>query len=405
LVNRIEEAAAELDRAIKLNPNHVDAMINLGAARSWGGHLGEAEELFRRAIEADPNNGRAWRQLLWLAPCEKDDGSVEKMEALSTNPNLSATHKIEFQFALGKAYADSGDFDRSFEHFAAGNRLNHDLLGYDVSAHEDAMDQIVDAYSEEYFADRAARSQVSDNTAIFIVGMPRSGTSMVEQILSSHSQVSGVGELSVMSELVMERGRALNTDYPDCMTGLDDLQISEFGQKYIDELQARRPGADRVIDKQTGNFLYAGLICQALPNAKIIHCSRNPLDTCVSCFTLLFGQGQAFSYDLGDLGRFYRAYRNLMDHFHRIAPEQILEVNYENMIAQQEQETRRLLEFLDLPWEYQCLSFHETERAVQTASAGQVRKPIYKSSVARWKRYQDHLAPLKAALGPLADAD
>ena len=120
---------------------------------------------------------------------------------------------------------------------------------------------------------------------------------------------------------------------------------------------------------------------------------------------MLFGQGQAFSYDLGDLGRFYRAYRNLMDHFHRIAPEQILEVNYENMIAQQEQETRRLLEFLDLPWEYQCLSFHETERAVQTASAGQVRKPIYKSSVARWKRYQDHLAPLKAALGPLADAD
>ncbi|NQV21310.1 MAG: sulfotransferase [Rhodospirillales bacterium] len=265
------------------------------------------------------------------------------------------------------------------------------------------MSLIAKNYSSEFFAGTPARSSATSDTPIFIVGMPRSGTSMVEQILSSHSRVSGAGELSVLAELVMEQSRKQDADFPECVIGLDDHQISQLGQKYVDAVQERYPDARHIIDKQTGNFLYVGLILQALPNAKIIHCARDPMDTCVSCFTLLFGGGQTFSYGLEDLGRFYWAYRKLMTHFGTIAPDRILTVSYEEVVENQERETRRMLEFLDLPWEDACLSFHENDRAVQTASAGQVREPIYKKSVARWKRYEKHLGPLRDALGPLVE--
>lgn len=401
--NQLEEAEQELTRALELRPDHVDAIINLGVAHYWQGRIIEAIQLFGRAIEIDPRNGRAYRQLLWLSRYDKEDGYADQMESVVADPSLRRPERIEFLFALGKAYADVGDFDLSFERFAEGNRLKHEVLNYDVSVHENAMSRIAKNYSPEFFADNPAISSATSDTPVFIVGMPRSGTTMVEQILSSHSQMSGAGELSIMPELVMEHSRKQHADFPECVIGLDDYQISELGQKYVNAVQGLYPNERYVIDKQTGNFLYAGLIIQALPNAKIIHCTRNPMDTCVSCFTLLFEQGQPFSFDLEILGRFYRSYQKLMTHFSKIAPDRILTVNYEEVVENQERETRRMLEFLDLPWEDACLSFHENDRAVQTASAGQVREPIYKKSVARWKRYEKHLGPLRDALGPLVE--
>lgn len=234
--------------------------------------------------------------------------------------------------------------------------------------------------------------------------MPRSGTTLVEHILASHSRVYGGGELSDLRRLAGGLNKLSPTghDFPDGVADLGPKDLHRLGRTYWEAVRRRAPDAPHVTDKAPGNFRYLGLIHLMLPRARIIHCVRNPVDTCLSCYKLLFVSGQNFSYDLVELGRYHRLYTRLMDHWRAVMPGRILDVRYEDLVAAQERETRRLLEFCGLPWEDACLSFHTTRRLVKTASATQVRQPIYKSAVGSWKRYARHLGPLLESLGPLA---
>jgi hypothetical protein len=238
---------------------------------------------------------------------------------------------------------------------------------------------------------------------VFVIGMPRSGTSMVEQILASHSQIFGAGELNTLNRTARMFDRPDGPTFPETHMTLDKTDLEGLGGAYVNQLAEQHQGHSYVVDKTPTNFLYAGFLRLILPNARVIHCVRNPMDTCVSCHNLLFGIGQEYSYNQEELGRFYRAYARLMEHFDLVMPGKMLKIRYEDVVESQEFETKRMLEFLDLPWEDACLAFHKTERSVLTSSSGQVRRPLYKSSVARWKRYEKHLGPLIEALGTLVE--
>jgi hypothetical protein len=232
---------------------------------------------------------------------------------------------------------------------------------------------------------------------IFVVGMPRSGSTLIEQILAGHSQIHGAGELMDLEKAISTVLKARNppVQYPECVPGLDGAALRRIGQAYLARLPVPAPGKVRIVDKLPGNFLNIGLIRLILPNARIIHTTRNPVDTCMSCYSKLFASGQTFSYDLGELGRYYRSYRELMTHWRSVLPPgSILDVAYEDVVDNLEGEARRLIDYCGLPWDDRCLSFHRTSRVVKTASAVQVRKPLFRSSLQRWRRHEAGLAPL-----------
>lgn len=401
LLNRPKEAEELFRAALKLKPAEPNAWIGLANALEFAGRIDEAITAYRQAIQIQPDFGSAFRQII---PVETEDNVralIPVMEKIISQPGLDPAQELELWFALGRASESIRDHDRAFQFYARGGKLKRTSLDYDVADDEALVDRIIKVFTPELFADHEGQGCPSD-VPVFIVGMPRSGTSMTEQILASHSQVFGAGELTNMGMTAHLVDQPDSSTYPETISTLDGTELRALGDAYLNVLTARAPGCDRVIDKLPANFLFAGFIRLILPQAKVIHCIRNPLDTCLSCHNLLFGVGQMYSYDLSELGRYYRAYRRLMDHFHQVLPGWILDVHYENVIENQERETRRLLDFLNLPWEDACLEFHETNRAIQTASATQVRKPLYKSSVARWKHYAEHLDPLRIALGPLA---
>jgi len=232
--------------------------------------------------------------------------------------------------------------------------------------------------------------------------MPRSGTTLVEQVLASHPAVHGGGELTTLADIVREQAGLRSCTYPRVLADLEAAEVSALGAEYVRRLRALAPGALRVTDKMPGNFRFLGLIRLALPGARIIHCRRNPVDTCLSCYQQNFHEGHAFTNDLTDLGRYYRAYARLMEQWRRIFPGQFLEVDYEGLVTDFERESRRMLEFAGLPWDDACLRFHQTPRSVDTASRWQVRQPLYRRSVERRRNYERHLGPLREALGDAA---
>lgn len=401
LLNRPKEAEEHFRAALKLKPANPNAWVGLANALEFTGRIDEAIAAFRQAIQVQPDFGSAFRQLVPLETRDNVCALIPVMEQILSQPDLDPTHELELCFALGRANENVRDHDRAFQYYARGGKLKRASLDYNVADDEALVDRIIKVFTPELFADHEDQGCPSD-VPVFIVGMPRSGTSMAEQILASHSKVFGAGELTNLAMTAHLVDQPDSSMYPETISTLDGAELSALGDAYLNVLTARAPGFDRVIDKLPANFLYTGFIRLIFPRAKVIHCIRNPLDTCLSCHNLLFGVGQKYSYDLAELGRHYRAYRRLMDHFHKVFPGWILDVHYENVIENQERETRRLLDFLDLPWEDACLTFHETNRAIQTASASQIRKPLYKTSVARWKDYAEHLDPLRIALGPLA---
>jgi Sulfotransferase family len=243
---------------------------------------------------------------------------------------------------------------------------------------------------------------------IFVIGMPRSGTTLIEQIIASHPLVHGAGELQTFNDVILTvRGPDGNVlPYPDFLPALDATALQQIGARYIAEVRKLAPSGEHVTDKMPSNYYFAGLIHLALPNAKIIHSIRNPVDTCISCFSKLFSAEQNHTYDLAELGRYYKRYQALMAHWRRVLPaESILDVRYEDVVADLERQARRIIDYCSLPWDNRCLSFHETERPVRTASATQVRQPIYKSAVGRWRVYEGQLDPLLRALGIAASAE
>jgi len=404
-LHRMDEAEACYLRALSISPDYAEAHCKYGIYLLEAGRLDEAVASLRRALEISPDCIEAQFSLA-LAGKVKPEGKdlaalVAAEEAFRSGARpLSEKDAMFLHFALGKSYDDIGDYDKAFPHFIEGCRLKRVTFGYDPDEMERYFVSIMrnfDAESMERLRGGGDPSQIP----IFVLGMPRSGTTLTEQIIASHPGVHGAGELPDLMGIARRDigGRV----FPDNMSRLDRGRMAAWGEEYVAGLRRRAPEARRITDKTPRNFLAVGLIHLMLPDAKIIHVNRNPVDTCLSCFTTLFNHGQEHTYDLAELGRYYAGYARLMRYWRKVLPEgAFLEVQYEDIVADQEGQARRLIEYCGLEWDDACLDFHENRRAVHTASMTQVRQPIYRSSVERWRRYEKFLGPLFGALGDLA---
>jgi hypothetical protein len=321
------------------------------------------------------------------------------MEGLLKDPSAGDDDRVRLHFSLARTQDQRGEEAAAFEHWRRGNEIRRGQTQWDIGDDEAMAERIIDSFAQA--PDRSAPIRRKDPIPIFILGMPRSGTSLVEQILASHSAVHGAGELDEITRLA--KALAHHGDvFPEAVPRLTEELLAEMATRYRDVLRRRGNGAQYVCDKAPGNFWYIGLIRHLLPDALIVHCRRDPVDTCLSCYKHLFAGQQPFAYDLNDLGHYYCVYHRVMRHWHGYWPHGIHDLQYEELVADQEAETRRLLAFCGLAWEENCLRFHETARTVRTASAEPVRRPIYADAIGGWRRQQSHLAPLLAALGPLA---
>jgi tetratricopeptide (TPR) repeat protein len=400
-LNRHDEAEAVTRRAIALKPNLAGAHHNLGVALMDLGRLTEAREAAERAIALGPREPMHYRQLGEVRKYTVGDPFFAALEALSKDEaSLAVTKQIELHFALSKAYADTGRPEDEFKRLLAGNKIKRSCIEYDEAAVLGVIDRTQQVFTPEFI--RAARGiGESSPKPIFIVGMPRSGTTLVEQILASHPQVHGAGELKLLDRAVADIHSAIHEApaYPELALHLSDEHFRKLGSHYLAGIQQLAPVASHVTNKMPANFVFTGLIHLALPNATIIHTVRDPVDTCISCFSKLFTEGNLQTYDLAELGRYYRNYQALMAHWHRVLPlGRIIDVKYEDTVADLEGVARRIVAHCGLPWNQNCLDFHRTERVVRTSSATQVRRPIYASSIGRGHAYGSLLEPLLAEL-------
>jgi len=399
--SRPNDALASYRRALQCGPPLAGIYNNIGLAYQEMGNLEEALEHFRRAISIAPDYVEAYRNLSHIKEFSSFDDEARAMTGLLERGTLPDHQRMLLAFSLGKVCDDIGDYDRAFAHFSEANRIRRESEPYDFSAQIELVRRIREMFTPRIF-ERFRDVGGGDATPIFIIGMPRSGTSLVEQILASHSTVFGAGELHLLHDLVASSTRSTGSrprPYPESLAAWTPEEYREIGARYITSIRRLDSSAKRITDKMPHNFLYAGLIRLVLPQATIIHCRRNPVDTCVSCFTNYFRSGHEYASDLADVGRYYRLYEDLMAHWRTVIPGGLFEVQYEELVSDKEAVTRRLLDFCNLPWEEQCLRSHAVSRPVKTLSVSQVRREVYTSSVDRWRRYADHLGPLLAALG------
>jgi tetratricopeptide (TPR) repeat protein len=401
-LNRLEESIVENKRALAIKPERFGSYNNLGVAYQALGQFEEATEAFARALELSPNEGPIHLNLANMAKFAPDDRRLPGLRRLLDNVEaLDDEKKIAAHFAMGKALADLKQYDEAFEHLRKANALKRRSFDYDEPQRLAMFENDREKFSREFFQ-RHAETGDRSWSPIFIVGMPRSGTTLMEQVLASHSEVFGAGELETFKELIGEcaKGQGVVPAYPDLVPSLAAERITELGKSYTARVRKLAPDAPCIVDKMPLNFIFVGLIHLALPNARIIHIRRDPLDTCVSCYSLLFTGSQPFAYDLGELGRYYRGYETVMEHWHNVLPTGVLmDVQYEDLVADLEGVSRGVLAHCGLEWEDGCRDFHDTKRTVRTASLMQVREPLYKRAVGSWRRYEKHLGPLFDALG------
>jgi tetratricopeptide (TPR) repeat protein len=388
---------------VELRPNDGPVWMSLGHALKTVGRVEEGTAAYRRAIDVAPALGEAWWSLANLKTHRFTGADVAAMQAQLQNSELRAEDRLHLHFALGKALEDARRPAAAFENYSKANALRRAQLNYDARETTDSCDRARATFSREFFdARRGGGCETAD--PIFIVGMPRSGSTLIEQILASHPLVEGTMELPDLLSIVhrlngrgREKGAAL---YPGILETMDPQALKALGQEYLNRTRVQRK-TDRpyFIDKMPNNWLHAGLIQAILPNAKIIDARRHPLACCCSNFRQHFARGQAFAYDLIDLGRYYADYAGLMAHIDDVLPGRVHRVFYENMVLDTEAQVRRLLAYCGLPFDPACLRFHETDRPVRTASAQQVRQPLFRHGMESWRDYEPWLGPLKQALG------
>jgi tetratricopeptide (TPR) repeat protein len=394
-----EQGLACYERALALDPASAEAHHGVGLMLQALGRLEDSRRSFEKAVELAPAMPTYHRALAETKRFRADDPQLAAMEELARRiGTYGDEQQAALHFGLGKAYADLGRHAISFEHLLRGNAIKHRLDEYDERAHLDMMRHIEKVFTAELLRRNPAAGDPSA-VPVLIVSMPRSGSTLIEQILASHPRIFGAGELRFLSRATKAfRGRTVHECFPEIANHLSAERLRQFGARYVEHLRSRAPSAERVTDKMPSNYLYLGLLHIALPNARIIHARRNPLDTCVSCFTHHFG-AKSFTSDLGTLGRYYRSYDALMAHWRAVLPPGVmLEVQYEELVADFENHARRIVEFCGMAWDPRCLAFHETKRSVRTASVMQVREPIFASSIGRWREYEPWLGPLMAAL-------
>lgn len=426
-------AIQSLREAIHLNPQYTEAYITLASALMTRSNPDEALACCEKALEIDPDNADSIaltatieqhasdpeKALARLQPwiergidnvnlaiaysevsksLDRPGEAIDLMEQLLAQENtLPVTSQRNLYFNLGRMYDATNQYEKAFDYYQKGNACRP--ITYDPAINSREIDSTIEVFKRNFIASSAHASRLSDKP-VFVVGMPRSGTSLVEQILASHPAVYGAGELPDMLQMVSQLPATLGSTeaYPWCATALTQDKIDALSEEYLQHLDTLSPSAERVVDKMPGNFRFLGLINLLFPAAHVIHCVRDPLDTCLSCYFQDFSTSHAYSYDLAQLAEFYKDYQRLMTHWTETLQIPILEVRYEELIEHQEAVSRKMVEFCDLDWDESCLNFHENRRFVATASYDQVRRPLYSKSVARWKHYEKHLGPLIAGL-------
>jgi predicted Zn-dependent protease len=388
-------------------PNQPKVWMSYGHSLKTGGRLEEAIAAYRRAIEMQPHLGEAYWSLANLKTFRFTPAEVRALRDALAVQELGDEDRLHFEFALGKALEDEAVHAESFAHYAAGNEIRRRAQPFGAAANAAYVRRGRALFTPEFFAVRAGCGADAPDP-IFIVGLPRAGSTLLEQILASHPLVEGTMELPHIPQMAGElaaRSRDAETGFTDTIAALGAAELRELGERYLTETRVfRKSGAPFFIDKMPNNWLYVGLIHLILPYARIIDARRHPLGCCFSCFKQHFARGQNFAYALDDLGRYYRDYVELMSHFDAVLPGRVHRVFYEDMVADTEAEVRRLLAHCGLPFDAGCLRFHENARAVRTASSEQVRQPIFREALDQWRHYEPWLAPLKAALGPVLDA-
>lgn len=402
-LGRPDEAIAMAKRAIDQRPHSGGAWYDLGSIELHYGRLEDAAAHFRQAIAREPGRGEWHRMLAETVRHRTRDAEIEAMQAAYDDPATRDAERLHFAFGLGKALADIGEHESAFDYIAAGNRLRRQRLAYSTADSEARFADLEAAFTPELFA-RHAGSGDPDSTPIFVLGMPRSGTSLVEQVIASHPDVHGGGEFTLLNQLVGSLGAGGGPlRFTELLARVADPQLKALGARYVADLRALSAGSRFITDKTPGNFLLIGMIRLILPNATIIHCRRDPVDTCLSIYRTYFGaEGLRYAYDLAEIGHYYRLYAGLMAHWHALLPGFVHDVTYEQLIGDFDREAPKILAACGLDWREECRNFFDAGRPVHTASSAQVRQPIYTTSVGQGARYGDRLAPLLEALGPLA---
>jgi tetratricopeptide (TPR) repeat protein len=404
-LKRPEAAIAHYQAALVLAPGRAEFHNNLGIALQALGDIEEACGAYQRALQAAPRHAAVHLNLANAKPFTIGDPRLCALEALAQDLSaLAEAEQIALHFALGKAFADLKAPERAFRHWLAGNALKRRTIAYDEAATLGLFQRIRATFTGELMAQKRGGGMPSP-APVFVVGMPRSGTTLIEQILASHSKVFGAGELEAFPVGVAD---VLKETTPETIAAVSHETLRRLGERYLCALaRTAAPTAsptERVVDKLPTNFLSLGLIHLALPNARIIHVCRDPVDTCLSCFSMLFAGPMPYSYELGEIGRYYRAYAELVAHWRSVLPPGVMiDVHYEEVVSDLEAQARRMVAHCGLAWEDACLAFHQTRRLVRTASATQVRQPLYRSAIGRWRPYRRLLGPLWQTLGRAAD--
>ena len=403
--DQFEPALLLIEKAMALVPGRAIYHHNRAFIHGALGRMAEAEADYREALRLKPDYAEAYFNLSGVTRFEEGDPAFAAVEGLlqaKGQGGLSSRDRCFLHFAAGKMYDDVRDVDRAFAHYRDGNAAKG--VDYDLDANRAHFARIAEVFDEAFFEAREGQGAASA-LPVFVVGMPRSGTTLVEQIIASHPKAHGAGELPDLpsiSKALPEFTQPKGTPYPDCMAGLPAKALKGLGEAYLKRLREVAPAAERVVDKAPLNGQHLGLVAALLPAARIIHCRRDALDTCLSCYFQNFSSGQHYSFDLSTLGHFYRDYANLMAHWYRVLPTPIHAVDYEALVADPETEIPALIAACGLEWDDACLAPHRTARPIGTASRWQVRQPVYRSSVRRWQRFAEHLTPLREALGPHA---
>lgn len=402
-LGKIEQAVILFEEVIKANDQIPGFHLQLGHALKTKGEIEKAIAAYQKAYQLSPSYGDAFWSLANTKTYRFSDEEIAQMQIQSETKDIALVDKVQLHFATGKAFEDRQQYQQAFQAYQQGNQLQHENNGFDINKIEQQVAEQIKYCTPELFKTRGHLGLNSPDP-IFIVGLPRAGSTLLEQILASHSQVDGTMELhNILGLAARLRGRSNNQEsteaqYPKNLNEINPEYFKRFGQQFIDETKVYREQAPLFIDKMPNNFLHIGLIRLILPNAKIIDARRAPMACCFSGFKQLFAEGQDFSYNLEDIGRYYQAYLKLMEHWNNVLPDFTLTVTHEDIVDDLDTQVRRILDFCGLPFEQSCIDFHKTKRNIKTPSSEQVRQPIYKSATEQWRHFEPYLAPLKKVL-------
>lgn len=397
-----ERAIDLYDQAIEMAPGHVGAMCGKGNSCRTFGRADDAIAAFRKSIETNPLHAEPYWSLANLKTFKFEQKEVDDMVAMEGDDRISEEGQVQLNNALGHEFHNRKEYDRAFEYLDRCNDLRRAQEYYDPVENEELVSMMISTFTPEFISENADSGD-PDDSPILIVGLPRSGSTLLEQILSSHSKVEGTFELRDLSKTTrsLPEFRQKGIRYPTNITQVEQSRYKELGAEYIERTRRYRSDLPYFTDKNPNNFMHIGFLGLTLPNAKVINAKRHPLDSCFGSFKQLFASGQSFTYDMIELGEYYLQYQRVMDHWHEVMPGKVLDVQYEDVVADTENQIRRILDHCGLNFEESCLNFHQSDRAVKTASSEQVRQPIYASSVHTWRHYEEHLGDLIEVLEPL----